>query len=325
MESNNDILSYLRTNYINAKNDYFRYLNSYNTLFWKNITQKFYTFYTKQNIRLMIRFNKHFIHSTKSNIIYNSSETNVKGKVSTNKKICTNKKISTNKISNSSEGKLISNSSEGKLISNSCEGKVISNSCEGKVISNSSEGKVISNSSEGKVISNSSETKVISNSSEGKVISNSSETKVISNSSETKVISNSSETKVISNSSEGKVIRTIINNISNERDSLNIKGEWCYFKKLVFMLYNRLTLHYGIRNDTQFKPLSKRGLQHEIIILLDIYKEHFDSYKTLFNKCSYKTLLIKNPEEHPLIKNIIKSFTDTSFAYSFITLINSKI
>ena len=105
--------------------------------------------------------------------------------------------------------------------------------------------------------------------------------------------------------------------------SLNIKGAWCYFKKSIFMLYNSLTSHYATLHKTNFKPMSKKGLQVEIICLLDIYKQNYDSYKTLFNNSLDKITLINNPEQHPLIKNIIKSFNDKSFAKNFINIINS--
>ena len=71
--------------------------------------------------------------------------------------------------------------------------------------------------------------------------------------------------------------------------------------------------------------MSKKGLQKEIVILLDMYREHYDSYKSYFNSNNkQKTIFINNPEKHPLIQNIIKSFTDTTFATEFISLVNSK-
>ena len=55
------LLSVLRTNYINAKNDYFQYLHTYNKTFWNNLIKSFTNFNIKKNIRLIINFNKIFI------------------------------------------------------------------------------------------------------------------------------------------------------------------------------------------------------------------------------------------------------------------------
>ena len=54
------LLSVLRTNYINAKNDYFQYLHTYNKTFWNNLIKSFTNFNIKKNIRLIINFNKIF-------------------------------------------------------------------------------------------------------------------------------------------------------------------------------------------------------------------------------------------------------------------------
>ncbi len=103
----------------------------------------------------------------------------------------------------------------------------------------------------------------------------------------------------------------------------NMQGKWCYFKKFIFMLYNELTSYYSTLNKKTFKTMSNKGLQNDIVKLLDIYKQNYNSFKLLFNDTVEQTDIVNNPEKHPLIQNIIKSFYDDKFADSFITLINS--
>ena len=60
----NDLIYYLRTNYLNAKNQYFNYINNYKQDFWNDILNKIKQTTLKRNLRTMIRINKHFNKSS---------------------------------------------------------------------------------------------------------------------------------------------------------------------------------------------------------------------------------------------------------------------
>lgn len=280
MSAHYETLCYLRTNYLNAKNDYFRYLNSYNKNFWSTLLIRFNNNNIKKNIRLMIKFNKLFINLKK-----NTSNTLTHSNITT----------STNINNNTRNNNSISNT----------------------IINNNNNITTHTSSRSSKKIIKSSDTTCNKNTNKLTTIDKNINTKSCDKIT-TQIKSDTIE-------SINTKISSIINNTHKQMKLLNIKGEWCYFKKCIYMLYNSLTSYYATINDNKFKPMSNRGLQKEIITLLDIYKQNYDSYKTLFNNSLEKKTLIKNPEEHPLIKNITKSFIDKSYAKSFIQEINSKI
>ena len=261
MSTYTQTLCYLRTNYINAKNDYFRFLNTYNKHFWSTLPYKIYNIITKNNIRLMIRLNKLFINLQKNKIITNITSTSPTNTTITTSPTHTITPHTTHSITNTIQSTINSNYPAKKL------------SC-------------------------------------------------IHTNTSSATTTNSKNTE-INHISLHKDIQKIITNTHILIKNLNIKGEWCYFKKSIYILYNSLTSHYSTLHKNKFKSMSKKGLQQDIILLLDIYKQNYDSYKSLFNNSSDKTTLLTNPEQHPLITNIIKSYTDKSYAKSFISIINS--
>tara|TARA_B100000401_G_scaffold347669_1_gene245469 strand:+ start:2506 stop:3354 length:849 start_codon:yes stop_codon:yes gene_type:complete len=280
MSSQNQLLSHLRSNYINAKNDYFRYLNTYNKDFWNTLIHKFYTQKTKKNIRLMIIFNKMFILQkiqTTNTTINQTSNTHTNINTSNiNSDIQTTTTVDSRPIAQTTSyaSQNIKQSKKGILKSNNTN-------LTSKV--------------------------------------DVTHTK----SSKTKITTNTKQTVDNSKDPYNNKMKSIIKNIQIKMKHSNMQGKWCYFKKFIFMLYNELTSYYSTLNKKTFKTMSNKGLQNDIVKLLDIYKQNYNSFKLLFNDTVEQTDIVNNPEKHPLIQNIIKSFYDDKFADSFITLINS--
>ena len=268
------LLSVLRTNYINAKNDYFQYLHTYNKTFWNNLLKSFTNFHIKKNIRLIINFNKFFI---KNKLITHNIPNN------------THRNTHHNQIQSTQQQPQIQ--------------------------------RIISEYQTNSNIANTTQTQITNTN-----------TNIINNLKNTKLtpIINDSKTKTKNKHTTPKnkyqdIIDSIILNLHTNMENFNVKGDWCFFKKCIYQLYIDLSSEYSKNNESGFKIMSKKGLQKEIVILLDMYKEHYDSYKSYFNSNNkQKTIFINNPEKHPLIQNIIKSFTDTTFATEFISLVNSK-
>lgn len=269
------LLSVLRTNYINAKNDYFQYLHTYNKTFWNNLIKSFTNFHIKKNIRLIINFNKIFIKN----------------------------KLNTHNISNNTHHTTHHNQIQSTQQQPQTQ-------------------RIISDYQTNSNIINTTQTQITNTNTN--IINNPKNTKLTPIINDSKINKTKPKNTTPKNKYED-IIDSIILNLHTNMENFNVKGDWCFFKKCIYQLYIDLSSEYSKNNQSGFKIMSKKGLQKEIVILLDMYKEHYDSYKSYFNSNNkQKTIFINNPEKHPLIQNIIKSFTDTKFATEFINIVNSK-
>ena len=96
----------------------------------------------------------------------------------------------------------------------------------------------------------------------------------------------------------------------------------------IYMLYNNLTSYFSKINKNKFKPMTKRGLQHDIIVLLDIYKQNYDTYKSLLTNSSDKSQLLKIQNNILLFKTLLKALLINHtliISFSLTLILNYKL
>lgn len=123
-----------------------------------------------------------------------------------------------------------------------------------------------------------------------------------------------------------------INDITQEiikqaKNNMYLKTDnpWCAFKNAIAEIFVELSLEFNKINDIKIITIQSRKIQ-TINKLLDLYKENYPSYKSLFStqKELSKDLLI-NIHKHPLINYFINSFNSEEIRNKFVPLVNNVI
>ena len=106
---------------------------------------------------------------------------------------------------------------------------------------------------------------------------------------------------------------------------LKTDNPWCAFKNAIAEIFVELSVEFNKISDLKIITIQSRKIQ-TINKLLDLYKENYASYKSLFStqKELSKDLLI-NMHNHPLISCFINSFNSEEIRNKFIPLVNNVI
>ena len=277
MSSTEQLITYLRTNYINSKNQYFNFLNNYKKIFWNELCNKLKQNTYKYKIRSLMKINKYFISNkikNDRNIIKKKKDKNI-----TNQSTITNQTTITN---------------QSTIINQSTNNKVIQES------NNQSTQQILNNTSLPK------------------------EEKKLINISSKSIDTHTQQTDFITENEINQITQDIVKNAKQTMYS-KTNNPWCAFKNGISDVFSELSIEFNKVSDDKIPIINSRKIQI-INKLLDLYKENYSSYKTLFshNKELSQDLLI-NIHNHPLIKEFISSFTDKNNRTKFLNLVNTVI